>query len=180
MDYQKGKIYKIESHLGDKIYIGSTTKEYLSQRMTAHRGDFSKWKQGKHNNVSSYELFEEYGIENCEIILLELYPCNSKDELSAKEAHYIKTLNCVNKVIPGRTQKQYVQDNKDKIKVRKMKYYQDNKDKIKEQQKKYDETHKERRTKPFNCECGCTIQLTDKARHQRTKKHMDLMTSKEN
>ena len=29
-DYQKTKIYKIESHLGDKIYVGSTAKEYLS------------------------------------------------------------------------------------------------------------------------------------------------------
>ena len=28
-DYSKTKIYKIESHLGDKIYIGSTCKQYL-------------------------------------------------------------------------------------------------------------------------------------------------------
>ena len=31
--YNNGKIYKIESNLGNKIYIGSTTKDYLSQRM---------------------------------------------------------------------------------------------------------------------------------------------------
>ena len=30
-NYSLTKIYKIESHLGDKIYIGSTSKQYLSQ-----------------------------------------------------------------------------------------------------------------------------------------------------
>ena len=37
MDYSKTKIYKIWSPLGDKIYVGATTKNYLSERMTAHR-----------------------------------------------------------------------------------------------------------------------------------------------
>ena len=40
-DYSKGKIYKIEpivEHEPTEIYIGSTTKEYLSQRMVTHKG----------------------------------------------------------------------------------------------------------------------------------------------
>ena len=44
-DYSKGKIYKIEpicDHDEGDIYIGSTTKEYLSQRMTLHRNDYKK------------------------------------------------------------------------------------------------------------------------------------------
>lgn len=32
VNYGKTKIYKIWSPKGDNIYIGSTTKEYLSQR----------------------------------------------------------------------------------------------------------------------------------------------------
>ena len=39
-DYSKGKVYKIEpisEHDDGEIYIGSTIKEYLSQRMTKHR-----------------------------------------------------------------------------------------------------------------------------------------------
>jgi hypothetical protein len=40
VNYGNGKIYKIESHLGDKIYIGSTTKQYLSQRMDKHRSEY--------------------------------------------------------------------------------------------------------------------------------------------
>ena len=46
-DYQKTKIYKIESHLGDKIYVGSTAKEYLSQRFQQHKNHYKHWKNGK-------------------------------------------------------------------------------------------------------------------------------------
>ena len=33
MDYQNTKIYKIISHQGDKVYIGSTTKKTLAMRI---------------------------------------------------------------------------------------------------------------------------------------------------
>jgi hypothetical protein len=45
IDYTKTKIYKIWSHLGDKLYIGSTTKKYLSERMAYHRTDYKSWKK---------------------------------------------------------------------------------------------------------------------------------------
>jgi ribosome-interacting GTPase 1 len=195
MDYQKGKIYKIESHLGDKIYIGATTKEYLSQRMTAHRKNYKRWKNGNGGNVRSYELFEEYGIENCHIILLELCPCNSKDEMNAKEAHYIRTLTCVNKNIPGRTDKQYREDtkhirveyikqykeeNKDKISKQRKQYKEDNKDSLKSKNAEYYQKIKEQRTEPILCECGCTIQSIGKRMHQRSKKHLNFEKNKTN
>ena len=47
-NYNKGKIYKIEpicDHDEGDIYIGSTTKDYLSQRMVFHKGDYIKWKK---------------------------------------------------------------------------------------------------------------------------------------
>ena len=113
VNYNNGKIYKIESNLGDKVYIGSTTKEYLSQRMTAHRESFNQWKKGKRELTTSFLLFDEYGIENCSIVLLELCPCESKDVLHAREAHYIRTIKCVNKLIPLRTYQEYNDDNKE-------------------------------------------------------------------
>ena len=114
-DYSKTKIYKIESPLGDKIYVGSTCKKYLSQRFQQHKKDFQRWKDGKHHRITSYELFDEYGPENCQIILIEEYPCISKDAKNAREAHYIKEITCVNKNIPGRTFIEYCEDNKEKI-----------------------------------------------------------------
>ena len=132
MNYQNGKVYKIESHLGDKVYIGSTTKKYLSQRMTAHRKNYNQWKNHKRDLTTSFLMFDEYGIENCNIVLLESYPCNSKDELTSREAHYIRTLQCINKCIPGRTHRQYDVDNKEKIQERKKEYYIKNKERFTE------------------------------------------------
>ena len=107
VNYGNGKIYKIESHLGDKIYIGATCKEYLSQRFQAHKHDYRRWKNGKARKVNSYEIFDLYGIDNCSIVLLEANPCNSKDELNARESFYIRNMNCVNKVIPDRKIEEY-------------------------------------------------------------------------
>ena len=92
VNYNNGKIYKIESHCGDKVYIGSTTKEYLSQRMDAHRRGYKQWKNGTTHFLTAFIIFDEYGLENCKIILLEACICNTKDELYAREAHYIKLL----------------------------------------------------------------------------------------
>ena len=103
INYNNGKIYKIEAINGEEgdIYIGSTTKQYLSQRMTKHREDYNRWHQGKYDKIMLFDLFENYGIENCKIILLENCPCDSKDQLHARESHYIKSLNCINKCIPS-------------------------------------------------------------------------------
>ena len=97
--------------------------------MRGHRKNYNQWKKDKRDLKTSFLLFEDYGIDNCDIILIEAYPCNSKDELKSREAHYIKTIKCVNKCIPGRTSKQYDIDNKERIQQRKQKYYEDTKDK---------------------------------------------------
>ena len=59
--------------------------------MEKHRSNYKSWKKGEYGLIKSFELFDEYGLENCQIILLESCPCNSKDELNAKEAHYIRS-----------------------------------------------------------------------------------------
>ena len=133
-NYSNGKIYKIEPINGEDgdVYIGSTTKEYLSQRMTAHRYDYKRYLEGKFNNVTSFKLFDKYGIDNCKIILLELVNANSKDELHAREAHHIKLMTCVNRNIPLQTPKEHYEANKD-AKLAYQKLYDDsNKEKKKE------------------------------------------------
>jgi hypothetical protein len=144
VNYENGKIYKIESHVGDKVYIGSTTKEYLSQRMDTHRKDYKKWKNNKRGLTTSFNLFEEYGLENCKIILLESYPCSSKDELIARESYYIKTIDCVNKVIPDRTKQEYYKDNKEKHNEQTKLWYLNNIDTHKMLSKKWYEANKEK------------------------------------
>ena len=107
VNYNNGKIYKIEpiiEHEIEEVYIGSTTKEYLCQRMDTHRSDYKRWKLGKRKHkTSSFLLFDKYKISNCEIILLESVNANSKDELLAREKYYIQLLQCVNKCTPNVT-----------------------------------------------------------------------------
>ena len=145
IDYTKSKIYKIWSTQGSKIYIGATTKDYLSQRMTTHRKSYKQWKNGNRRLTTSFTLFEEYGVENCFIELLDAKPCSSKDELSQIEGKYIRELECVNKVIPGRTVKEYRDDTKEDRVTKSKQYYQNNKDHILEITKLYQQDNKEAR-----------------------------------
>jgi len=119
VNYNNGKIYKIEDLAGEMCYIGSTTKSRLCQRMVQHRAMYNQWKSGKGDKYTVFDIFEKYGIDNCRIVLVETYPCESKDELTSREAHFIKTLQCVNKVIPMRTRLQYYQDNSHQILLKK-------------------------------------------------------------
>jgi hypothetical protein len=144
VNYSNGKIYKIQHKSGEgQVYVGSTTKQYLSQRMDTHRNDYKQWKNGKIGLITSFNIFETYGIENCLITLLESVNANSKDELLAREAYWIKQLNCVNKFIPNRTRQEYYNDHKEKIVENKKQYYEKNKEKIAEHQKQYRQDNKE-------------------------------------
>jgi len=142
-DYSKTKIYKIWSPLGDKIYIGSTTKEYLSQRMTTHRYTYNKYKKTNKEFITSFILFDEYGLENCIIELLEAKECNNINEAKQLEGGYIRNLECVNKNIAGRIYKEYYEDNKEVINTRHKEYYEDNKDVINTRHKEYYEDNKD-------------------------------------
>jgi Uri superfamily endonuclease len=106
-DYQRGKIYKIWSPSKNLVYYGSTVQS-ISQRLTDHLKDFNKYTENKKRYYTSYLVLEcdDYKIE-----LVEDYPCNNKAQLHRKEGEYIKTNDCVNKVVAGRTKKEYRADN---------------------------------------------------------------------
>jgi hypothetical protein len=129
-DFQKGKIYMIWA--GDERYYGSTC-DTLSKRMVGHR---KKYKENP-GATTAHKLFDIYGLENCKIELVEEFPCNSKQELEAREGFYIRGNECVNKVIPGRTHAEYYQDNKEHRIEYNKKWYQDNKEHNKEHKKEY-------------------------------------------
>ena len=101
INYHLAKIYKIEPLNPDDeadVYIGSTCEPILARRMAGHRRDYTRWKAGRYGNVTSFMLFEKYGVDNCNIFLIENYQCNNKDELMKREGHYIKTIPCVKKI----------------------------------------------------------------------------------
>jgi hypothetical protein len=130
-NYEKNKVYKIYSHLGDKIYVGSTTKDLLSQRMATHRSDYRCWKPGKKGCgfVRAYILFEEYGIDNCIIELIEAKHCINIHDAGKLGGKYIREMVCTNKNIARRTNKEYREENKQRLSDLNKEYYITNKKK---------------------------------------------------
>lgn len=150
INYQLGKVYKIVGN--GLIYVGSTCEKYLSNRLAGHNSKFKRFQKGAENYFTSFKCLSD---ENHYIELLELCPCNSKDELHKSERKWIEQLDCVNKKIPTRTDKEYYEDNKDKLledrrkyyqlnKEQKKQYYQANKDKINEKDKQYYQANKDK------------------------------------
>ena len=108
-NYQLGKIYQIVCLTTGQKYVGSTTQKTLAVRLAGHNKSFKCWKNGKYHFTSSFTILEQ---GNYQIELLETFPCNSKDELNAREGHYIRTIECVNKCVAGRTRKEWRETNK--------------------------------------------------------------------
>lgn len=137
-DYSLGKIYKIVGN--GKVYVGSTTRPRLCERMAIHRCSFNRWKNEQSHYLTSFECVAD---TKCYIELLETYPCNNKDELRRCENKWIQQLDCVNKndAIIDSTKKDYhvnyYQEKKDEIKEQKKQYYIQNKEQIKQRKAKY-------------------------------------------
>ena len=183
INYNNGKIYKIEpitDHDEGDIYIGSSTKEHLCQRMATHSYQYKRWKEGKtKNKVMSFDLFDKFSLENCQIILLENVNANTKDELRAREKYYIKLMKCVNKYIPMRNLKEYYKDNKDCILAKQIEYRNNNQECINEKSREsYKNTKNiinEKRKEKFTCDCGSTCRIAEKQKHFRTQKHQKFI-----
>ena len=144
-NYANGRIYKIEpicEHDENEVYYGSTC-QILCKRMDGHRRCYKHWLNGSKKYISSFILFEKYGVENCDIYLVELYPCDSKEQLLAREGYNIKNNKCVNKCVAGRTMQRYKEEHRVAINEKAKKYALENKDKIKEYKDEYRRNNKE-------------------------------------
>ena len=137
-NYQDGKIYKItgtNDEGKELIYIGSTVQK-LCVRFGGHKKDMKNDK-----NVTSQQVLI---CSNCLITLIELFPCNSKEELLMRERYYYDLYDCVNKMKPillegekKEYEKEYYIENADKKKENVKQYRIENADKIKEYKKQY-------------------------------------------
>jgi hypothetical protein len=149
------------------IYIGSTTRERLSQRMMGHRAGYKMWKNGKHHKTTSYDIFEKYGQQNCQITLIEQVNASGKDELNARERYHIDSCDCVNKIRPGRSLSEWQSANRDRLSEYHAEYYQANRDRLLEQMSEY-------RSNQTNIE---TTVLYNKEYYIKNKAHIMKQTS---
>jgi hypothetical protein len=84
-NYQNGRIYKIVCDKTGEEYLSSTTLT-LCQRIAQHRCQFKRFMNGTNPHYcTSYKVLEN---NDYDIILIEKYPCNSKEELKARERYW--------------------------------------------------------------------------------------------
>ena len=135
--YDNGKIYKIVSDNTDDIYIGSTCGR-LCDRLWKHKQEYNS----QRGNLNSFNLTK---YPDCRIELIENYPCKNRKELVRREGFYqLNTANCTNKLIAGRTKKEYYEKYRDKHIQDCKKRYHKNFDRYNIARKKYRDENKER------------------------------------
>ena len=151
VNYENSKIYKIVDNTNGSIYIGSTTESTLARRLSLHKAHYNQYIKGNRNFITSFNIIKN---GNYDIILLEkCIDIKSKDELHARERYFIENNDCVNKFIPGRSNKEYYETNKEAITIKQKEYYKEwydlNKTKVieinKEKHKQYYEQNKDKK-----------------------------------
>ena len=111
-DYSKGKIYKLLNAVTDDIYVGSTVQP-LSCRLFGHKYNIDL---PQHEKNKLYCKMKELGADNFYIELLENYPCQTREELRAREGHRIREISTLNQQIAGRDSKGFHDDNAEMLK----------------------------------------------------------------
>ena len=147
--------------------------------MSGHRKNYKIHKRDGKGFTTADMMFDEYGVENCKIELMENYPCNSRAELHAREGQHQRENECINKNIAGRNMKQYCQDKKEFISEYHKQRYENKKEEILKHQAQYRETNGDniqaKRKQLWTCECGSTLTVGNKTHHKQTLKHQNYI-----
>ena len=189
-------IYCLHNEDLPEYYVGHTKD--LKDRMHCHKYDANS----RSSNRKVYQYINNNGgINNFKMEVLDEIYCDLQ-EAKKLERYYTELLGAtLNFEVPGRTKKEYRQDNKEKISKQNKKYkqdnkekikkyyqdnkeefkdyYQDNKEKIIERIKKYYQNNKqeilEKQGIKFTCICGSTTTHHRQTRHFRTQKHINFI-----
>ena len=183
--YEKGKIYKLccKDPTITEIYIGSTLNQY--RRKHAHKNNSNNPNSRMYNYYVYQFIRENGGFENWDLVILEEYPTENKNELVWKEREYIEllkpALNCVKRPIITVEEKseqnrelerkrrennpdkfrersrRYRENNPEKISEKGRRYRENNKQKISEYQKKHYENNKEKISEKGKERVNCNI-----------------------
>ena len=194
-DYSQGLIYKLicKDKTVTENYVGSTCG--FTDRYDNHKSVCNNPNSTDYNSKKYKFIRETGGWSNWEMVELHKFPCNTLDELRQEErSMYHIVGGHLNTHEPGRNDKEYYKDNKEKITIKHQKYYKDNKEKIKQKQQeyhnenrdailikmaKYREENKEtlyaKAKVKITCECGSVFSKCKKTRHEKSKKHKSYL-----
>ena len=169
--YDKSIIYKIkhnEDYDDNNIYVGSTSN--FKNRKYQHNKACNNEKSIGYNLPVYQYIRNNGGWDEWVMIPIEQYICNNKDELVIRERYYIDLLRpTLNIVKPGRTMKEYYEDNKEKIAEINKKYRETNKEKIAEYSKEY------QKIKVICNHCGCEVCKKGLNAHQKSNKCINFV-----
>lgn len=142
------RVYAIRNRSSLDTYIGTTTKQYLSDRMSGHRYAYRKELGGDTTRPCM-----SHKVLACPTAYIELLETCDKAARKSRERWWIEnTPNCVNKQLPGRTTEEYQEthadhlretqriwraENREVILAKKRAHYAANKEQILAQQREH-------------------------------------------
>ena len=183
------------------IYVGST--KYYSNRKWEHKKDYDKhperllyktirenggWENAVMSPIEEYVcdnkiqslIRERYWLETLQANMnTMLKPTITEDEKTKRETEYKAKWFQDNKERLTEKNKEYREIHKEEIIEKQKSLYQQNKAERIEKQRKYRENNldivKEKQCEKIACECGMEYTRTNKARHFKTKGHLDFI-----
>jgi hypothetical protein len=165
--YEDCVIYTIRT--GEHLYVGSTCN--FTQRKYQHRNCIHN-ENSSHYPAKLYKTIREND-GGWDMQPHKLFPCKNKMEMRIEEERFRVELNADLNMLSCYGLKknyhfEYRQKNKELIIERNKKYMANNKELIIEKGKE-----------KVTCECGCEICKRQLKRHQKTKKHLEMMEAKQ-
>lgn len=189
-DFSKSVIYRIvcrDLTIKD-LYVGSTTN--LTKRKLQHSSDCDN-----PNRIAyTYEVYAfiraNGGWKNWDIVMIEAFPCNNKDELHMRERYQIEKFGAsLNMRLPIRTEAEEIKYKAD--------WYAENRTRLREKGTLYSAAHtteaceranlfyannkdtiNEARRQKIICECGRSTAKGRLTIHRKSKIHIDIMEAK--
>ena len=151
-------IYKIFCKKTGLVYFGYTRNDVMDV-FRKYINNYNSYKKNKKISYSTF--FKIFDNGDSEIEILEQFDNILLIDLKNKKRKMILGAGdkCVNKIIPGRKIKEYLNDNKLVIRDKKHSYYMNNKLKYR---------------KKIQCECGVNIYQSSLRRHLLSKMHLSF------
>lgn len=148
-NYANGKVYVVRNEDNDKVYVGSTTQT-LSKRMAEHRRGINKTDR---QHFKIYIAMKDIGVDKFYIELIENFPCDTKEQLTQREGHWIRHhdsfKNGYNGRVEGRNTQEWYAENREKLNEKKHEYNENNKERMNEKRRDWDANNKEKMTEYF-------------------------------
>jgi len=186
------KIYCKDEKITD-CYVGSTNN--FDKRCGEHIKYCNNEKSSKYNYKVYKYIRAHGGFDN--FIIEEIIECDESNRYDCEVHYFLKLNSKLNSYWPRRSKKQYRIDNRERLNEENRQRYNDNREQILEQRKQYrihnrekilerqkqyrinnSEQLSEQQSTKIECECGVSYTYRNKARHYRSQKHLNYISTK--